>query len=457
LGRVPQAEGSALVGDGTRRKKPVLMTVAALGAGTALGIAGVLVAVSGGGPGHGAARHAAARPATARHATAAGAGSSALFQVPAGSPVSGAQLTATAGRPLVKATAAASAAPAARAVAPLGKLHPADLLAVAPATLRPAVVAAIAKLPGVTATNTIDAAAIQVNGQFVQMLGVSPDTFRSFAATPTAKSTPLWSSVAGGGIAVSYTMGKLDKLPLGGSVTVAGTRRETLRVGAFGTVGIAGVDAVVSDPVARSLGIPAGNAVVISAPSATLPALSAKVKALLPHGAGVAQLVVQALPGGAAQRAIAGAAGGGAGAASDGTMTSPELEAFLQAALSRVGLPYVWGAAGPSSFDCSGLVQWSMRQAGLVMPRVAADQARTGPLIPLADLRPGDLLFYHTDVTAPSYISHVAIYLGNGEMEQAPEPGMDVQVVRADFGPAFAGAVQVAPSLAAAVAGDPAG
>ncbi len=137
-------------------------------------------------------------------------------------------------------------------------------------------------------------------------------------------------------------------------------------------------------------------------------------------------------------------------------MSGVQVEAFLQAAESRVGLPYVWGAAGPSAFDCSGLVQWSLARAGIVMPRVAADQARTGPLIPVSDLRPGDLLFYHTDVTAPTYISHVAIYLGNGLMEQAPEPGMDVQVVNADFGPAFAGAVQISPAVAAAVAGDPA-
>jgi cell wall-associated NlpC family hydrolase len=98
-------------------------------------------------------------------------------------------------------------------------------------------------------------------------------------------------------------------------------------------------------------------------------------------------------------------------------------------------------------------VQWSMRQAGIVMPRVASDQARTGPLIPLSDLQPGDLLFYHTDPTAPSYISHVAIYIGNGLMVQAPEPGMDVQVVPAVFDGSFAGAVQVYPRVAEAVAG----
>jgi peptidoglycan DL-endopeptidase CwlO len=120
-------------------------------------------------------------------------------------------------------------------------------------------------------------------------------------------------------------------------------------------------------------------------------------------------------------------------------------------------MPYVWGGDGPTDFDCSGLVQWSMAQAGVVMPRVAADQARTGPLLPLSELEPGDLLFYHTDPTAPDYISHVAIYIGNGMMLQAPEPGMDVEVVKADFGAGFAGAIRVYPKVAAAVAASIAG
>src|SRR5207245_1079479 len=80
--------------------------------------------------------------------------------------------------------------------------------------------------------------------------GVDPSTFRGYAAAATAASNPLWQGVADGGIAVSYTMGKLDRLSLGGQVTVAGQRRERLPVVAFGTVGIAGVDAVVSDAVA---------------------------------------------------------------------------------------------------------------------------------------------------------------------------------------------------------------
>ena len=85
-----------------------------------------------------------------------------------------------------------------------------------------------------------------------------------------------------------------------------------------------------------------------------------------------------------------------AGSTATGGLLSPaQVTAFLKAALSRVGMPYVWGAAGPTAFDCSGLVQWSFAQAGVAMPRVAADQARTGPAVPVSQLQPGDLLFYH--------------------------------------------------------------
>ena len=129
-----------------------------------------------------------------------------------------------------------------------------------------------------------------------------------------------------------------------------------------------------------------------------------------------------------------------------------QLTTALRAAESRRGLPYVWGAAGPSSFDCSGLVEWSFAQAGISMPRVAADQARTGLSVPVTRLQPGDLLFYHTDPTDPGYISHVAIYLGSGWMIQAPQPGMNVEIVPARFGSQFAGAVRVYPRTAATLA-----
>lgn len=344
------------------------------------------------------------------------------------------------------------------------KLFQADLLVVAPTTLPRGTAAAVRRLPGVAAVQLLDAARIRVDGKFVAMLGVNPAKFRSFAARPTAKSLRLWQDVQAGGVAVSYTMGKMDKLPLGGRVRVAGRRTERLVVAGFGTVGIAGVDAVVSHAVARSLGIPAGNALVISAPHARLGPLQKRIARLLPRRAAIAPLVAQA-PSSAVAASAGSAGAGSAGAGSAGArsagsgpgMTSAEVLGFLKAAESRLGMPYVWGGDGPNVFDCSGLVQWSMARAGVVMPRVAADQARTGPRVPLSQLQPGDLLFYHTDPTAPTYISHVAIYLGNGEMIQAPEPGLDVEVVKADFGAGFAGAVRVYPKVAAAVAASLAG
>jgi cell wall-associated NlpC family hydrolase len=341
---------------------------------------------------------------------------------------------------------------AAARLAPLRKLLTADLFVVAPTALPPGAAATVRKLKGVTAAQQLDAARIQVDGQLTAMLGVDPSQFRAFAAKPVARSAGLWQNVAAGGVALSYTMGKLDKVPLGRDLKVTGQRIEELPLAGLGTVGIGGVDAVVSDTVARSLGIPAGNAIVISAPHADLSTLMKQVKKVLPRGASVAALVAQKGTSGTV------AAGGAAGGSASGPgLSTAQTVAFLKAAESRLGLPYVWGGDGPDVFDCSGLVQWSFAQAGVVMPRVAADQARTGPLIPVRQLQPGDLLFYHTDPTAPGYISHVAIYIGNGEMLQAPQPGEDVEVVPAAFGSEFAGAVQVDPRAAAAVAGNPAG
>jgi peptidoglycan DL-endopeptidase CwlO len=338
-------------------------------------------------------------------------------------------------------------------VAPLRRLRSADLLVVAPRSLPAATLRSIRRLRGVTDAELLDAARVKVNGSLVAMLGVDPSSFRAFAAAPTARSSALWQNVADGAIAVSYEMGKEESLPLGRTVQVTGSSTQQLRIGGFGTVGISGVDAVVSDQVAASLGLPAGNAIVISAPHARLSTLMAQVASRLPKDATVDALVAQTGPVGLP--VTTGSAGGVGITANDGPgLTVTQARAFLAAAESRVGLPYVWGGAGPKIFDCSGLVQWSMRQAGILMPRVAVDQAQTGPLIPVSQLEPGDLLFYHTDPTAPTYISHVAIYLGNGMMEQAPEPGMDVQIVPAVFGGGFAGAVQVYPRVAAAVAAD---
>jgi len=334
-------------------------------------------------------------------------------------------------------------------VAPLRHLRPADIVAVSASTLPAGAVRNVRKLSGVRAVEAVDAARVKVNGKFAAILGVNPSSFRRFAAKPTAKDNAFWRSVQSGSLGLSFEMGKQDKLPTGTSVTVAGRQPMTMRVGRFGTVGIGGVDAVITDRAAQSLGFPVGNAIVISAaPGAKFTKLTHEIKKLMPGAAHVEQLVVQ-IPG---TPATGSAPAGSVVPVTGGLVSSPVLRTMLLAAESRLGMPYIWGANGPDAFDCSGLVQWSFAQAGVVMPRVAADQARTGPAVPISRLAPGDLLFYHTDPTAPGYISHVAIYLGHGKMIQAPEPGMNVEIVPVDLGSGFAGAIDVSPRIAAQVA-----
>ena len=358
---------------------------------------------------------------------------------------------ATGRAPSTSVVAARPLRPAAGKGDQVSRLYPADVLVVAPRSLPAGLLAGIRAMNGVEAAVPVSAGRIRVNGVFVNVLGVNPVTFRPFAAKPTARSTRLWQNVAAGGVAISYTMGTEDRLTLTKPVRVAGARTLDLPVAGFGTVGIAGVDAVVSGRVAASLGLPSANAIVVSAPRTRLDTLIARIKKKVPATASVAALVTQVIVG--KVTVTTGAAGAVGLTASQGPgLTATELAKFLAAAESRIGMPYVWGGDGPTTFDCSGLVQWSMRQAGVLMPRVAAEQAMTGPLLPLSELEPGDLLFYHTDPTAPESISHVAIYLGNGLMLQAPEPGLDVQIVQADFGAGFAGAVRVYPKVAAAVA-----
>jgi cell wall-associated NlpC family hydrolase len=341
------------------------------------------------------------------------------------------------------------------------KLLRADVMVVAQKALPAKVVARVARLRGVQTARAVDAARVRVNGTFAAVLGVDPDTFRAFAAGPTASASPLWRNVANGAIAVSYTMGQQDRLPRGGTVQVAGRTTQTLRVAGFGTVGIGGVDAVISQTEARALGFPAGNAIVVSAPHKQVAALVREIKSRMPRGAVVEPLVTTSAQGTPAAAGLAGSslAGTAASATANGraALSMAELVATLKAAASRVGYPYVWGGSGPTVFDCSGLVQWSFAQAGVVMPRVAADQARTGPAIPFSRAQAGDLLFYRTDPTAPDYISHVAIYLGKGLMIQAPHSGANVQIVPVALGSEFAGVVRVSPAIAAQVAAAPLG
>lgn len=108
----------------------------------------------------------------------------------------------------------------------------------------------------------------------------------------------------------------------------------------------------------------------------------------------------------------------------------------LQAALTRRGDPYVWGAAGPSQFDCSGLVVWAFGQEGIALPHYTGDLWNSGVHVARADLEPGDLVFFFSD------ISHVGIYVGNGLMVDAPDFGQDVQI-QPIYWSAYVGAVRI--------------
>jgi cell wall-associated NlpC family hydrolase len=109
----------------------------------------------------------------------------------------------------------------------------------------------------------------------------------------------------------------------------------------------------------------------------------------------------------------------------------------LQAAIAKEGDPYVWGAAGPGQFDCSGLVVWAYAQEGIALPHYTGSLWNSGVHVARNDLEPGDLVFFFSD------ISHVGIYIGNGLMIDAPNFGETVKVEPVYWG-AYDGAVRIA-------------
>lgn len=126
-----------------------------------------------------------------------------------------------------------------------------------------------------------------------------------------------------------------------------------------------------------------------------------------------------------AEEAAKGSGGGsgtgtGTGSGSDSSATT-KAEKVLAFARAQIGKPYVWGATGPASYDCSGLTQAAWKAAGVDIPRTTWDQVKTGTRVATADLRPGDLVFFYDD------ISHVGIYKGDGMMIHAPKPGANVR------------------------------
>jgi len=103
----------------------------------------------------------------------------------------------------------------------------------------------------------------------------------------------------------------------------------------------------------------------------------------------------------------------------------------VQAALTRIGDPYSWGAAGPSAFDCSGLVMWSFQQAGVFLPHSSQALAAGGQPVSMDQMQPGDLITYYSDA------SHVAIYIGDGMMVHASTFGQPVRVAPVNNAPIY--------------------
>jgi cell wall-associated NlpC family hydrolase len=97
-------------------------------------------------------------------------------------------------------------------------------------------------------------------------------------------------------------------------------------------------------------------------------------------------------------------------------------------ALSQLGKPYQWGGAGPARYDCSGLTMVAWAHAGVQLLHYTGYQWQEGPHVPLSQLRRGDLLFYATNTSDPSTIHHVAIYIGDGMMVNAPYTGAFVRI-----------------------------
>ncbi|MFD9001169.1 NlpC/P60 family protein [Streptomyces sp. NPDC059582] len=110
------------------------------------------------------------------------------------------------------------------------------------------------------------------------------------------------------------------------------------------------------------------------------------------------------------------------GALSGGRKPTREGEEAVRYAVRQLGKPYEWGAEGPMSYDCSGLTSQAWGDAGTAIPRTSQEQWARLPRIPLAELRPGDLVVYFPEAT------HVAMYLGDGLVVQAPRPGAKVKV-----------------------------
>jgi cell wall-associated NlpC family hydrolase len=144
-----------------------------------------------------------------------------------------------------------------------------------------------------------------------------------------------------------------------------------------------------------------------------------------------AALAAQAAAAAARAAAAAGSAEGSTAApswASSSGASATQGDIAANWALTQLGKPYQWGAAGPDSYDCSGLTMEAWARAGVQLLHYTGYQWEEGPHVPLTDLQRGDLLFFATNTADPSTIHHVGIYIGNGMMVDAPFTGAFVRI-----------------------------
>jgi cell wall-associated NlpC family hydrolase len=130
--------------------------------------------------------------------------------------------------------------------------------------------------------------------------------------------------------------------------------------------------------------------------------------------------------------------GGATVAAAPAPAATQAAQIAVDTALAQVGDPYVWGGAGPNSFDCSGLVMYAYAAAGISLPHSSSMQSTIGTPVSKDALQPGDLVFFYSPV------SHVAMYIGNGQIVQASTAGQPVAVTTLDSMPDYNSARRVA-------------
>lgn len=128
----------------------------------------------------------------------------------------------------------------------------------------------------------------------------------------------------------------------------------------------------------------------------------------------------------------------------------PPSQAAAQAikfALAEQGKPYVWGATGPNSYDCSGLMLRAYESAGIIVPRVSRDQYKAGGMLPVRQAQPGDMIFLATVPSNPATIHHVMMYLGDGKIVEAQQTGVPVHIRDFSFDEAEVVAQAVRPGV----------